>query len=132
MGDISLGKLSSSWKVLITGVVLTLCLGYLAAVANAALSVGISVDAIADHYGDKTVSSFDQAALDQHGFVEEEFSLDDMGMSDMDHSSMIHDMHQGQGLSQGDDTLPSQILAQVSHVHLLFFSLLLMVLGDLT
>ena len=49
----------------------------------------------------------------------------------MDHSQMdMSGMGHGAGMS-GDDTLPPQILAQVSHVHLLSFSLLLLAMGGL-
>ncbi len=122
MVNIELGKLELPWKVLISGFVITLGAGYLAAVANAVLSVGISAEKIADHYGDKSISSSEMARFEETGFIEEEFSLDDMEMEG--HGAMAHE--------SGDDTLPPQVLAQVSHVHLLSFSLLLLALGGLT
>ncbi|HEB63321.1 MAG TPA: hypothetical protein ENJ07_02450 [Gammaproteobacteria bacterium] len=139
--DINFARLSLSWKLLVTGFVIILCSGYLAAVLNAALSVGMDPQAIADHYADKSVSSTEAAAIAEQGFVEEEFSFDDeedsmadmsMGeMAGMDHSQMdMSGMDHGAGMS-GDDTLPPQILAQVSHVHLLSFSLLLLAMGGL-
>ena len=131
--DINFARLSLSWKLLVTGFVIILCSGYLAAVLNAALSVGMDPQAIADHYADKSVSSTEAAAIAEQGFVEEEFSFDDEedSMAGMDHSQMdMSGMDHGAGMS-GDDTLPPQILAQVSHVHLLSFSLLLLAMGGL-
>ena len=141
MSDFSFSRLSLSWKLLVTGFVIILGSGYLAAVFNAALSVGMAPQAIADHYGDKTLSSSEAAAIAEQGFVEEEFSFDDeesemadMSMEGMDHSQL--DMSSMEGMdhsagASGDDTLPPQILAQVSHVHLLSFSLLLLAMGGL-
>lgn len=133
-------SLPASWKVLVTGFVIILGSGYLAAVLNAALSVGMDPQAIADHYADKSLSGSEAAAIAEQGFVEEEFSFDDkedgmagMDMEGMDHSQMdMSGMDHGAGASaSGDDTLPPQILAQVSHVHLLSFSLLLLAMGGL-
>jgi len=127
-------KVSFSWKILISGFIIILGSGYLAAVFNAALSVGMSPQAIADHYADKSLSSTEATAIAEQGFAEEEFSFDDegeMSMEGMDHSQMdMSKMDHGAGMS-GDDTLPPQILAQVSHVHLLSFALLLLAMGGL-
>ncbi len=134
LNTFSFARLSLSWKVLVTGFVIILGSGYLAAVFNAALSVGMDPQAIADHYADKSLSSTEAAVIAEQGFVEEEFSFDDMAgmsMEGMDHSKMdMSAMDHGAGMS-GDDTLPPQILAQVSHVHLLTFSLLLLTMGGL-
>ncbi len=134
--DFSFARLSLSWKALATGFIIILGSGYLAAVFNTALSVGMDPQAIADHYADKSLSSTEAIAIEAQGFVEEEFSFDDeetdMSMAEMDHSQM--DMSSGMGHSAGvtgDDTLPPQILAQVSHVHLLTFALLLLTMGGL-
>ncbi len=137
MNAVSFARLSPSWKLLVTGFVIVLGSGYLAAVFNAALSVGMNPQAIADHYGDKSLTSAEASAIEKQGFVEEEFSFDDeadmggMSMEGMDHSQMdMPGMDHGSAAS-GDDTLPPQILAQVSHVHLLSFSLLLLAMGGL-
>lgn len=126
---IDFSRLSLSWKLLLTGFVIVLGSGYLAAVFNAALSVGMDPAAIADHYADKRLSAAEATVIAEQGFVEEEFSLDDeestMEMSAMDHQAMGH------GGGSGDDTLPPQILAQVSHVHLLAFALILISMGGL-
>jgi len=137
---INFARLSLSWKVLITGFVIILGSGYMAAVFNAALSVGMNPQAIADHYADKRLSNTEAAAIAEQGFVEEAFSFadeDDISMEEMDHSKMDMsgmdhgtEMDHSAGMS-GDDTLPPQILAQVSHVHLLSFSLLLLAMGGL-
>jgi len=141
-------RLPTSWKLLVTGFVIILGSGYLAAVLNAALSVGMNPQAIADHYADKSLSSIEAAVIAEQGFIEESFSFDDdgegeemagMDMEGMDHSQMdmsgmdqgnMGGMDHGSGAS-GDDTLPPQILAQVSHVHLLSFALLLLAMGGL-
>ena len=131
----SFSGLSISWKVLVSGFIVILGTGYLAAVLNAALSVGMTPQAIADHYADKSLSSIEATAIAEQGFAEEEFSFDDeemdMSMEGMDHSQMdMSGMGHGSAAS-GDDTLPAQILAQVSHVHLLSFALLLLAMGGL-
>ncbi len=141
LNSFSFTRLPRSWKLLVTSFVILLGSGYLAAVFNAALSVGMTPQAIADHYADKSLSSSEAAAIAEQGFVEEEFSFDDeeagmadMNMEGMDHSQMdmesMAGMDHGAGAS-GDDTLPPQILAQVSHVHLLSFALLMLAMGGL-
>jgi len=138
---IDLSRLTLSWKVLFSGFVIILAVGYLSAALNASLSVGVSVDAIAEHYGDKSLSAEEKAMFSKQGFVEEEFSFDDdeEDMASMDHSGMSMDMPMDMPMKGGhdamtpaDDSLPPQIFAQVSHVHLLAFSLLLISLGSLT
>ncbi len=140
LNTFNFAHLSLSWKMLVTSVIIVLGSGYLFAVLNAALSVGMSPQAIADHYADKSLSTYEAAAIAEQGFVEEEFSFDEdeeNNMSDMDHSGMdmagmdhskMAGMDHGAGVT-GDDTLPAQILAQVSHVHLLSFALLLLAMG---
>lgn len=121
-----------------SGFIIILGTGYLAAVLNTALSVGMTPQAIADHYADKSLSGAEAATIAEQGFVEEEFSFDDEpeemmdmeGMEGMDHSQMDMSGNEGGSVS-GDDTLPAQILAQVSHVHLLVFALLLLTMGGL-
>lgn len=127
-------RLALHWKLLVSGFILILCTGYLAAVSNAALSVGMSVEAIAEHYGDHRLDAAEKQAIASQGFVEEEFSLDDEpandtameGATGMAGAAMapMAGMH-------ADDTLPPQILAQVSHIHLLAFSLIFFILGGL-
>ncbi len=126
----SYATLELHWKFLVTGFIVILCSGYLAAVGNAALSVGMSAEAIASHYGDHSLTDSERRAIESQGFIEESFSLDDEPAGDaMDGMTMEagHDM----GGTASDDTLPPQILAQVSHIHLLAFSLIFMILGVL-
>ncbi len=141
--DFHFKSLSLSWKILVTCFLIVLGSGYLAAVFNAVLSVGTTSQAIADHYADKSLSPEEAEAIAKQGYVEEELSLDDDeeeemseegGMGDMsavDHEAMMSDDGQMNHSASGDDTLPPQILAQVSHVHLLSFSLILLTLGGL-
>ncbi len=133
--NFSFSQMTVSWKLLITGFIIILSSGYLAAVFNAALSVGMNPQAIADHYADKTLSSTEAAAIAEQGFVEEEFSFDEedemIDMEGMDHSQMDMSTMNHDSAASGDDTLPPQILAQVSHVHLLSFALLLLAMGGL-
>ncbi len=124
------------WKMLISGFVIILGVGYLSAAINATLAVGITPSAIADHYGDKSLSESERLMMERQGFVEEEFSLDEEEDA-MDASAMPmdHDMagmadHKMPGGSV-DDSLPPQILAQLAHVHLLGFSLILLAVGSL-
>ncbi len=145
LSNFSFSRIAVSWKLLVSGFIVILGSGYLAAVLNAALSVGMTPQAIADHYADKTLSSEEAALIAEQGFVEEAFSFDDeiegdeelmmdhsqMDMSTMDHSQMNSPTMGSEVGVSGDDTLPAQILAQVSHVHLLSFSLLLLSMGAL-
>jgi len=132
-GNADLSRLPYSWRLLISAFVITLGAGYLSAALNATLAVGLSVDAIADHYGDKSLNQVEQQAIAEHGFVEEEFSLDDdevtgagHGMTGMDHATMANHV------MKVDDSLPPQVMAQLSHVHLLGFALILISIGSLT
>ncbi len=141
---IDFSTLAMHWKLLVTGFVVVLGVGYLTAALNAALSVGISADAIADHYGDKSLNQEERVMMEQQGFVEEEFSLDDMDEEDMSGMAMDHDMagmdHDMDGMEMGgmhesmsaDDSLPPQLLVQLAHIHLLGFSLILISIGTLT
>ncbi len=138
--------LALHWKLLVTGFVVVLGIGYLTAALNAALSVGLSADAIADHYGDKSLSREEHAMMEQQGFVEEEFSLDDLDEEESGGMAMDHDMtemdHDMGGMDMGagamheamsaDDSLPPQLLVQLAHIHLLGFSLILITIGALT
>ncbi len=130
----ALATLPLSWKLLITGFLFILGSGYLAGATHAVLSVGISPQAVAEHYGDKSLSPEEAQALEQQGFVEEEFSLDDEE-SAMDHSEMDHGAMDMEGdapvMERGDDTLPPEVLSQVSHIHLLGFSWILLGVGTL-
>jgi hypothetical protein len=132
--EFSFSGLALSWRLLISAFVFTLGVGYLSAALNATLAVGLSVDAIADHYGDKTLSSAERQAMMEYGFVEEEFSLDD---ENMDHTDVPDGAMMDYGAMDGhagtvDDSLPPQVMAQLSHVHLLGFSLILISIGSLT
>ncbi len=119
-----LAQLPPSWKILITGFLFILGSGYLAGATHAVLSVGISPQAVAEHYGDKRLSAEEAELLESQGFVEEEFSLDD--------EEPAMDMEGGApAMERGDDTLPPEVLSQVSHVHLLGFSWILLSVGTL-
>lgn len=134
-------RLALHWKLMVTGFLIILGSGYVAAVFNASLSVGMTPQAISDHYSDKSLNAVEIAMMEKQGFTEEEFSLDDepeesttnqnMNMSGMDHDMSKMPMGQHSMGQQGDDTLPPQILAQVSHVHLLVFSILFFLLAGL-
>ncbi|MFQ5487839.1 MAG: hypothetical protein ACE5ET_05265 [Gammaproteobacteria bacterium] len=127
-------ELAFYWKMLISGFVIILGVGYLSAAINATLAVGITPTAIAEHYGDKSLSEAERTMMDQQGFVEEEFSLDDEEDA-ADGMARGHDMGKmaGQAMAAGgvDDSLPPQVLAQLAHVHLLGFSLILLAVGSL-
>jgi hypothetical protein len=122
MTKLTLSKLSFSWKMLLTGYVLVLVSGYLAAVMNTILAVGIEPAAIADHYGDKSLTPTEQVTLESQGFVEKEFSLDEP-----EEDEPGHEMH-----AMGDDSITPQAMAQISHVHLFGFALILISIGGLT
>ncbi len=138
-------SLALHWKLLVSGFVILLGVGYLTAALNAALSVGLSADAIADHYGDKSLSQAEHAMFEKQGFVEEEFSLDDMEDEESGSMSMDHDMSgmnmddmamngasEMHKVMSTDDSLPPQLLVQLAHIHLLGFSFILIAVGALT
>ncbi len=138
-------NLALHWKLLVSGFVIVLGVGYLTAALNAALSVGLTADAIADHYGDKSLTQAEHAMFEKQGFVEEEFSLDGMEEESSGAMSMDHDMAgmnmdgmEMKGASEmhqsmsTDDSLPPQLLVQLAHIHLLGFSLILISIGALT
>jgi len=118
MSPVSLSGLSAPWKVLITGFIIILGAGYLAGALNAALSVGINATAIAEHYGDQSLSAEERTALAEDGFVEEEFSFDDLD----DEAPME---------APEPTSLSAQEMAQLAHVHLLGFAMILLSAGVL-
>ncbi|MCC6544602.1 MAG: hypothetical protein IT392_08895 [Nitrospirae bacterium] len=128
LNQIKLSQLSTSWKILITGFVITLSAGYLNGALNAALSVGLTPASISDHYGGQILSESEKTIIKEKGFVEEEVNLDDKEDADNDH---VHDgmMPEHEG---GIKPVSLQQMAQVAHVHLFGFSLLLLSLGTLT
>lgn len=126
MGGFRFSGLTLSWKLLVTGFVLILGAGYLAGALNAALSVGLSSADIADHYRDRALSAHEAAVLETEGFVEEPFSLDDPEPAPMDHADPAR---AGQG---GAPSVTIEQMAQLSHVHLLGFAMILLSAGALT
>lgn len=133
--------LSPSWRVLVTGFLLVIGAGYLCGALNAALAVGLTPAAVADHYRDQTLSRAEEATFAKQGFVEEEFSFDtpadepapgapapmDHG-ADHDHDAMAEGGMPGMG---GVKSITPQQLAQLSHIHLLGFSFILFTVGAL-
>src|SRR3989337_1572562 len=109
--QIKLSRLSPSWKILITVFVITLSAGYLNGVLNAALSVGLTPASVSDHYGGEMLSESEKTILEEKGFVEEELNLDEG--------------------EDGVKAISLQQMAQMAHVHLLGFSLLLVSMGTL-
>jgi hypothetical protein len=130
--------LSPSWRVLVTGFLLVIGAGYLAGALNAALAVGLTPAAVADHYRDQTLSKAEEATFEKQGFVEEEFSFDEPAAeapapmdhdADHDHDAVAgHEPMEGMG---GVKSITPQQLAQLSHIHLLGFSFILFTVGAL-
>lgn len=143
----TLHGLGLSWRLLITCFLLVLGAGYLSGALNAALAVGLTPAAIAGHYRDQTLTTAEAAVVAKQGFVEEEFSLDDDAPADgaatggtagtgapMDHdmAGMDHDMDEAPGHAMGQGrSITAQQLAQLAHVHLLGFALILLSVGTL-
>ncbi len=127
INKIKLAQLSTSWKILITGFLITLSAGYLNGALNAALSVGLTPASISDHYGRQMFSESEKAVLQEKGFVEEEITLDNEegANSDQEHNGIMPE-HEG-----GVKPISLQQMAQMAHVHLLGFSLLLLSMGAL-
>lgn len=126
--QIRLKQLSPSWKILITVFVMTLSAGYLNGALNAFLSVGLTPASIADHYGGQTLSGAEKAMIQEKGFVEEEVNLDDKedaGHHDHTHNGIMPE-HES-----SVKAISLQQMAQMAHVHLLGFSLLLLSMGTL-
>lgn len=122
-----------SWRLLITGFLIVLGAGYLSGAGNAVLSVGISPAGIADHYRDQSVSHEEMAAMEESGFVEEEFSFDapEPAESPVDEHAG-HDMAANAAMSGGGESISPQQMAQLAHVHLLGFAMILLSVGALT
>lgn len=125
--------LSPSWRVLVTGFLAVLGAGYLSGALNAALAVGLTPAAIGDHYRDQTLTRAEQATMEKQGFVEEEFSFDEPAPATHEHEhtdeaagGAMPGMMEGGGRS-----ITPQQLAQLSHVHLLGFSFILLTVGAL-
>ncbi len=125
--SIKLSQLSLSWKVLITGYIIILNAGYLNGALNAALSVGVTPASISDHYSGQILSESEKAIMEEKGFVEEEVNLDGEGdaVNDHLHNGSVPE-HEG-----GVKPVSLQQMAQMAHVHLLGFSLLLLSIGAL-
>jgi hypothetical protein len=119
MPSVTLSGLSGPWKLLVTGFILILGAGYLAGALNAALSVGISVADIADHYGAQSLSVEESAAMGEMGFIEEEFSFDDLDVEAMPLESAA------------PTSISAQQMAGLAHVHLLGFAMILLSAGAL-
>ena len=125
--QIRLSQLSPSWKILITVFIITLSAGYLNGALNAALSVGLTPASVSDHYGGEMLSESEKTILEEKGFVEEEINLDEGEDDVRDHK------HDGimPGHEDGVKAISLQQMAQMAHVHLLGFSLLLLSMGIL-
>ncbi len=108
---ISLDKLPLSGKVLLTLFLILLWSGYIMAALNARLSVGLSAGSIAGHYGENILTQEEAGDLEKHGFAEEEVDI-------------------GNELpSEHNESITSQEMVQLGHVHMLGFSLLFISLG---
>lgn len=138
-----LGGLGISWRLLITGFLLVLGAGYLSGALNAALAVGLTPADIAGHYRDQTLTPAEAKVVARQGFVEEEFSLDEdsdqagtaaggMAMDHGDHAAPGEGGEAGEGGHMGmGRSITAQQLAQLAHVHLLGFALILISVGSL-
>lgn len=109
--NISLDKLPLSGKVLITLFLILLWSGYMVAALNARLSVGLSVASIAEHYGETILSQEETRELEKHGFAEEEVDIS------------------SEPSSEHNESITSQEMVQLGHVHMLGFSLIFISLG---
>lgn len=125
--------LPPSFKILITGFVAILGAGYLTAALNAALSVGLTPADIAGHYRDQTLSHTEMAQVAEQGFVEEEFSFDDPepAAGGHDHAAHGSDMAAAGGEGKGGESISAQEMAELAHIHLLGFSMILITAGAL-
>jgi hypothetical protein len=134
--------LAISWRLLITMFVLVLGAGYLNGALNAALAVGLTPRAIAGHYRDQTLSQAEAAVVAKQGFVEQEVNLDQLGTEPAPEAAPAGAGGGGAAMDMGGggDTdhamgmgksITAQQLAQLAHVHLLGFALILFSVGGL-
>src|SRR4030066_645202 len=125
--QIRLSQLPPSWKILITVFIIILSAGYLNGALNAALSVGLTPASVSDHYGGEMLSESEKTILEEKGFVEEEIKLEGGEDDVKDHK---HD-----GIMPGHEdsvkAISLQQMAQMAHVPLLGFLLLLLSVGIL-
>lgn len=110
----SLNALPLSGKVAVTLFLILLWYGYTLAALNARFAVGTTVESIAEHYADQTLSKSEAQAVEEQGFAEEEVELD-------------HDEHP----EAGSESITPQEMVQLGHVHILGFSLLFISLGTI-
>ena len=128
MASSRLTGLPLSWRLLVTGFLIVLGAGYLSGAGNAVLSVGISPAGIADHYRDQSVSHEEMAAMEESGFVEEEFSFDAPEPAE---SPVDEHAGHGEQMAGGGESISPQQMAQLAHVHLLGFAMILLSVGGL-
>lgn len=108
----SLNALPISGKVAVSLFLILLWYGYFLSALNARLAVGTTVESIAEHYADQTLSKSEARAVEERGFVEEEVELD-------------HDKHP----EARSESITPQEMVQLGHVHILGFSFLFISLG---
>ena len=105
---ISLNSLPLSGRIAVTLFLILLWYGYTLAALNARLAVGITIESIAEHYEDHSLTKGEAQEIEEKGFVEEEVVMD----------------HHEEPLKKGEPSITPQEIVQFGHIHILGFSLL--------
>lgn len=113
----SLNTLSFSARISVTLFLILLWYGYILAALNARLAVGTTVESIAEHYADHSLSQFEAQKIEEQGFAEEEVVIEN------------HDEHDNKDIEEDRESISPQEIVQLGHVHILGFSLLFISLG---
>ncbi len=112
---ISLDSLPFSGKIAVTLFLILLWYGYILAALNAKLAVGATIESIAEHYSDHSLTKGEAQQIEEQGFSEEEVVIN-------------HD-HEHPHLKEGNESITPQQIVQLGHIHILGFSLLFISLG---
>jgi len=102
-----ISRLPVSGKVAITLYILLLWYGYILAVINTNLAVGLSPESVAEHYRGEPASISELGKIEKKGFVEEEINIGDEDEEE-----------------HGEGIISPQEIVQLGHIHMLGFSLI--------
>jgi len=105
---ISLNSLPLSGKIAVTLFLILLWYGYILAALNTRLAIGTTIESIAEHYEDHSLTKGEAQEIEEKGFVEEEVIIE----------------HHEEPLKKGEQSITPQEIAQLGHIHIFGFSLL--------
>ena len=105
---ISLNSLPLSGRIAVTLFLILLWYGYILASLNTRLAVGTTIESIAEHYEDHSLTKGEAQEIEEKGFVEEEVVIE----------------HHEEPLKKGEQSITPQEIVQLGHIHIFGFSLL--------